>query len=453
MRKYRIHPYIFIIITFLCVILTGTILLVLPFASSTGKSIGFVNALFQATSAVCVTGLSVLPGGVVNDMSMFGKIVMIVLMEIGGLSIITIAVFFFTIIGAKIGISNRFLLKEALNQNSLSGIVPLVKRIVVISFSIQLACALINIYPFVEYIEATRGYNSVWDAVGMSIFHSAASFNNAGFDIFSTSNMTDFASTAHVISTSSMVIINLTTMFMIVSGGLGFVVLQEVIRQRRASRWSLHTKITLTTTLFLILIGGLLIKLTYMDLGWMEAFFTAITSRTAGFQTFDMSTLSQHPNTYIIILLLMIIGASPCSTGGGIKTTTFAVLLMAIYHFAIGKKTKAFGRSISSSQIFKAFVLTNVAFMLIIIVSFIVCLTQSELGVGKIVFEVTSAFSTTGLSMGITTKLNAFNKVLLCFLMFFGRIGPLTIIGVLNKNWMNSSKEEIGYIEESVIIG
>ena len=183
MRKYRIHPYIFIIITFLCVILTGTILLVLPFASSTGKSIGFVNALFQATSAVCVTGLSVLPGGVVNDMSMFGKIVMIVLMEIGGLSIITIAVFFFTIIGAKIGISNRFLLKEALNQNSLSGIVPLVKRIVVISFSIQLACALINIYPFVEYIEATRGYNSVWDAVGMSIFHSAASFNNAGFDI------------------------------------------------------------------------------------------------------------------------------------------------------------------------------------------------------------------------------------------------------------------------------
>ena len=166
-----------------------------------------------------------------------------------------------------------------------------------------------------------------------------------------------------------------------------------------------------------------------------------------------MSTLSQHPNTYIIILVLMIIGASPCSTGGGIKTTTFAVLLMAIYHFAIGKKTKAFGRSISSSQIFKAFVLTNVAFMLIIIVSFIVCLTQSELGVGKIVFEVTSAFSTTGLSMGITTKLNAFNKVLLCFLMFFGRIGPLTIIGVLNKNWMNSSKEEIGYIEESVIIG
>ena len=183
MKSGRIHPYMIIISSFLSVILIGTILLVMPFASTTGKSIGFVDSLFMATSSVCVTGLSVVT--VSADLTVYGKIVMMLLMEIGGLSFITIAVFFFTVIGAKIGVSNRILLRESLNQSSLNGIVPLVRKIIFISFTIQIVCALINLISFTQYYD-------FWEALGVSLFHSCASFNNAGFDIIGDESLIPF---------------------------------------------------------------------------------------------------------------------------------------------------------------------------------------------------------------------------------------------------------------------
>lgn len=452
MRK-KIHPYIYIIFTFLGVILTGTILLALPISSSSGKSFGFVNSLFMSTSAVCVTGLSVLENGVGVDMTVFGKVVMWFLMEIGGLSIITIAVFFFTIIGAKLGISNRFLLRESLNQNSVKNITNLVSNIVAISFTIQLIGVLINLYPFYQFTEYLNGgEGDLMQALGISIFHACASFNNAGFDIFGPEGMLLFSSTSTVVSKSSIYIINFSTDFMIVTGGLGFVVIKDFLENGRWSKMSLHSKITIIITAVLIVSGTLIFKFS-TNMGWLEALFSSITLRTAGFQTFNMANLTQYPVAYIASIVLMIIGASPCSTGGGIKTTTMAVIMMAIYHFAIGKKTKAFRRSISNDQIIKAFVLLNLAIMLVVVGSFVVLAIQPELTVDKTVYEVTSAFSTTGVSMGITTSLKSVNKLILCFLMLFGRLGPLTVIGVLNKNWMNNSSEKIKYVEESVIIG
>ena len=187
------------------------------------------------------------------------------------------------------------------------------------------------------------------------------------------------------------------------------------------------------------------------SLTWLQAMFTAITTRTAGFTTFDMSTLT--PAAYVIVICLMFIGASPCSTGGGIKTTTFAILILAIIYFAKGKKTKAFHRKIPESSIFKAFVLFTVAVMVVLLGTFLITIIQPELGVKETIFEVTSAFSTTGLTMGITTSLNWGNRLIISFLMLFGRLGPLTVIGVVNKNWMTESNEQIKYVEESVIIG
>ena len=184
---------------------------------------------------------------------------------------------------------------------------------------------------------------------------------------------------------------------------------------------------------------------------WLEAFFTSITCRTAGFQTYKISDLP--PASVMICGVLMIIGASPCSCGGGIKTTTFAIIIMAIFHYATGKKTKAFNRSLSDAQIFKAFVLVNIAVINCVAIAGIVLAIQPDLNIGDTAFEVISAFSTTGLSRGITTSLVIPNKIILSFLMLFGRLGPLTVIGVVNKNWMNSSKEAIQYVEESVIIG
>ena len=434
MKVRKIHPYMLIIFSFLCVILIGTALLALPFSSVTGESFGFVDSLFMATSATCVTGLATI--NIASEMTMFGKIIMCILMEIGGLSIITIGVFIFSVLGAKIGVSNRILIKEALNQKSVKGIVSLVRKIILTSFIIQTIGIIINMFALVPY------YNDFWTGLGVSIFHSVASFNNAGFDMFGSESMIPF---------SGNIILNSSTMLMIILGSMGFVVINDIFKKRSWKKLTLHSKLSIIATVILIIGGTFLLKMSMSSITWLESLFTSITTRTAGFTTIDMSQLS--PAAYATIITLMFIGASPISTGGGIKTTTIAVILISIYYFALGKKAKAFKRKIPEGAIFKAFVLFVVAIIAICICVFLISIAQPELDFRKVMFEVVSAFSTTGLTMGITTALNAFSKIVLCFLMLFGRLGPLTIIGVVNKNFMNDTKEKIKYVEEGVYIG
>ena len=454
MKTRKIHPYILIILTFIGVILIGTALLALPISSTNNQSFGLIDSLFMATSCVCVTGLSVMENSIAADMTYFGKAVMVVLMEVGGLSFITIAIFFFTIIGGKIGFSNKFMLREALNQNTANGLLALVKKIVITSFMIQIIATLINWYPLIEYCDTIYGASdsNIWKALIMSVYHSAAAFNNAGFDIFGSNSMENFASNANVISQSSMLIINTTTILLIVLGGIGFIIIDDILKNKKWKKLSLHSKITLIATFILIFGGALLFKLT-SNMGYLEALFSSVTARTAGFATYNMTNLKDYPVAYFIMIILMIIGASPCSTGGGIKSTTFAVVVLAIVHFAMGKKTKVFERRLMHDQIFKAFVLISIATGIVLLGTMVILATQPELGIDCVLFEVSSAFSTTGLSMGITTSLSSFNRIVVCVLMLFGRLGPLTIIGVVNKNWLAGENERIQYIEESVIIG
>ena len=451
MKKTKIHPYIIIIVSFLGIIIAGTILLVMPFTTKDFRTIGFVDSLFMATSAVCVTGLSVVNVG--TTFTIYGKIVMMILMEIGGLSFITIAIFFYTMIGAKIGVSNRFLLREALNQSSVSGLVSLVRKIVIISFSVQLICAGINMFAFVKY------YDTWYNALGASLFHSASAFNNAGFDIFGGIDSDS------LILFKDDVLINMTTIAMIILGSCGFVVMDDLFKKKfKWKKLTLHSKLAISTTIALIVMGTLFIKATIREDGfsWLQALFGSVTCRTAGFTTYDLANLKDYPAAYVIYVILMLIGASPCGTGGGVKTTTIAVVIIAIFFYARGKQARAFGRKISNEQIFKAFVLIGTCVIIVVLGSFLVAIVQTdrtlvgtteEFGIQEILFEVSSAFSTTGLSMGITTSLNAGSRIILCFIMFFGRLGPLTIIGVVNKNWLGASKEEIQYVEENVIIG
>ena len=435
MRVRKIHPYILIISSFVSVILLGTLLLLLPISAKDGNSIGFIDSLFMSTSAVCVTGLATV--SVANSLSVFGQIVMCVLMEIGGLSIITIAVFIFAILGAKIGVSNRILIKEALNQNSVKGVIGLVKKIIFTTLIIQGVGTIINLIALMPHYDYNFGRS-----LYVSIFHTVASFNNAGFDIFGDDSMLGF---------SSDVLLNATTMILIVLGGIGFIVIDDIIRKRRWKRLTLHTKLTLIITAILIIGGALLFRMAQSNATWMQSFFTSITCRTAGFATFDMAELSN--GGYLICVGLMFIGASPCSTGGGIKTTTIIVILIAIYHFATGKTAKAFGRKIPNNVIFKAFVLYVIAFIFLVVGIFVVACIEADIDLKKIIFECVSAFSTTGLSMGITKSLSIGSKLVLCVLMLFGRLGPLTIIGVVNKNWMNESRSDIKYVEEGVYVG
>ncbi len=435
-RKLKIHPYVLIILTFLGVILLGTICFMFPWSVKRGERLNFIDSLFMATSSVCVTGLTVINPAA--KLSVFGKIVMAILMEIGGLSFITIAVCFFAIIGGKIGIGNRYLLKEALNQNSLAGIVHLVKRIILISMIIQCIGVILNYFALMSYYN----YDFV-KTLGASIFHSIASFNNAGFDVFGDQSLILF---------KDNILLNISTMFLILCGGLGFIVIEELVTKRNIKKLSIHSRIVLIMTAVLTILGMFLFKFSmYDEITWLQALFTSVTCRTAGFTTIPLEQLP--PGAYITAIVLMFIGVSPCSTGGGVKTTTIFVIFLTLVYYARGKKPKIFHRRISDGSIFKAFALFGSTVMLNILGTLIIGLSQPELGLEAILFEVVSGFSTTGLSMGITASFNVLSKVVMCFLMFFGRLGPLTIISVVNHNWMTESKEKIQYVEERIIVG
>ncbi|MDE6660340.1 MAG: hypothetical protein K2J93_00765 [Anaeroplasmataceae bacterium] len=435
-RKIKIHPYLFIILTFLSVIFFGTFCLMLPWAVKDSAHLSFIDALFMSTSSVCVTGLAVVSPA--TRFSVFGKIVMAILMEVGGLSFLTIAVCFFAILGGKIGISNRYLLREALNQNSIAGIVQLVKRIILISFIIQMIGVVLNYLALMSY------YNfKFFPTIGASIFHSIASFNNAGFDIFGEQSLIPF---------KDNILLNISTILLILCGGLGFIVIEEIVSKKNLKKLSLHSRIVLIMTLLLTIVGTLILKFSmYGQITWLQALFTAITCRTAGFTVMPLDQIP--PSAYVTCIVLMFIGASSCSTGGGIKTTTIFVIFLTLFYYAQGKKPRIFHRKISDGSIFKAFVLFGVAVMMVMLGTLLIGFSQPGLGLEKILFEIVSSFSTTGLTMGITQSLNIFSKVVLCFMMFFGRLGPLTIIGVVNHNWMAESKEKIQYVEERVIIG
>ena len=431
----KLSPYIKIVLTFFIVILVGALLLMLPI-STNGDNINFVDALFMSTSSVCVTGLTVVPN-IKEEITIFGKIVITFLIEIGGLSFITLATFVLTIFGSKINITDRYLLKEALNQNSLKGIIGFVKKIIFFSLAIQAFGVFLNCFALMPY------YDGFWEILGVSIFHTVASFNNSGLDIFGSTSMLAF---------SHDVFLNINTMLLIILGGLGFAVLTDIIKTRSIRRLNINSKIVLISTTVLIIGGALFLKIANNNLTFLQAFFMSITSRTAGFTTVDCANL--NPGEFSIITSLMFIGASPGSTGGGVKTSTFFVVLLAILSYGLNKKPTIFKRTIAKDTIMKSFALVTSAIITCTFAVMIISIIEPNIEHEKIIFEVVSAFSTTGLSMGITTSLSNGSLIILVFMMFFGRLGPLTIISLINRNWhINGQNDSIKYVEEKVVIG
>lgn len=438
--KKRIPPLVVIVLSFALIILIGMLLLKLPFAVNDGQYLRWVDSLFLATSAVCVTGLVPIPN-IGETLSVFGKIILCLLVQIGGLGFVTIGVFVLTIIGAKIGLSERYLIKEALNQNKATELIKLVKSIVFTTLIIEAIGCVFNFMVFIQDFDFFK-------ALGISIFHSVSSFNNAGFDILGSTSL---------ITYSDNVLLNITTTSLIILGGIGFVVIRDVIEYRSFTKLSIHSKIVIKMTIGLIITGTLFLKLSEGDnITWLQAYFQSVTARTAGFST--ISYASVHSSTILIMILLMFIGASPCSTGGGIKTTTFYTMIKSITSFAKGKKTIVYNRKISEETKLKAFTLTVLAFMSALAVTLIILMLEKNNSLGitveNMLFETVSAIATVGLSVGITPILCPLSKILLCFLMFLGRLGPLTIIGLWKKNWaITVTEDQLDYIEEKIIIG
>ncbi len=452
--KFNLKPTQILVLGFLFLIIIGTILLNLPIATYNNQSIGFIDALFTATSAVCVTGLVVVD--TFDFWSPFGKVVILILIQIGGLGFMTFATMFFIMMGRKIRLKERLIIQEALNQYTLSGMVRLTKNVVLGTLLIEGIGALLLAIRFVPQY----GLKGVF----MSIFHSVSAFCNAGFDIIGNSSLTPYVGD---------VIINITIILLIILGGLGFTVWIDVIRVMKAKyannygfkrtfqKFTLHTKIVLVLTFSFIVIGFILFFLlesgnpnTLGPLSMKDkilgSLFQSITPRTAGFNTMPLDEMN-HASKFLTILF-MFIGGSPAGTAGGVKTVTVGVIILSVISVIRGKeRTEAFDRSIPETIIKRALAVVTIGITVVITVTMILSVTEVGTSFMDIFFESVSAFATVGLTLGTTSSLTTIGKIIISITMFIGRLGPVTM--ALAFSMRGKSKTNIKRPEEKVMVG
>ncbi|MDV4151725.1 potassium transporter TrkG [Clostridium sp. AL.422] len=425
----KISPGRIIVLGFFSVIVIGTILLKLPISIRDGVEVSWVDALFTSTSAVCVTGLIAIDTA--DTFTVFGRAVVALLIQIGGLGVTSVGVGFIILMGRKVGIKERVLIKESMNLDTMKGLVKLVKSILFLTLSFELVGVILS------YLVFSKDYSPL-DALGISMFHSIAAFNNSGFDIL--------GGLQNLIPYQNNVLLNLTTCGLIIFGGLGFLVIKEIIGKRNFKKFSLHAKVVITVTIVLLLVGTVLLKATE-DISWLGAFFFSTSARTAGFSTYPLGNFTNAG--LFTLTVLMFIGASPGSTGGGIKTTTIFTLFKSIYSTSTNKNCVAFKRKIPMAVVLKAFNIFVLAIAVVSLGTFALSIIEQEYSFIQLLFEVTSAFGTVGLSTGITPDLEDISKVIVSLIMFIGRLGPMTMASI----WSFKETANACYSEETVIIG
>lgn len=458
----KITPMFVICLSFMAVILIGSGLLCLPFAYQDGQDISYIDALFTATTSTCVTGLVSVYDGVGGTYTLFGYIVVGFLIQIGGLGVTTFAVFFFMLVSNKISFSNRTLVKESWNLKSLKSLRKIFFYVLLVTFSIELFGVILSFIDFylIHHFPLDK-------AIGYAIFHSVSAFNNAGIDLFGNQSL---------IAYQNDILLNLTTSFLIIMGGIGFFVIVDIVSKKfNLKHCTSHTKVVLTYTAFLLVVGTLLIYLcelnnpnatSYGGTSILGAFFMSTSSRTAGFTLYDLSTYRDA--TLFVIIALMFIGASPGGTGGGIKTATVAVLLSYFRGLIINKKPSLYKRSLSDDLIKKAFLIFSLGLSVFLLGLFLVCVFEGNynyiLNGEKILsyeegairfsfidyaFECMSAFGTVGLSTGFTPYYSIGSKIVLILLMYLGRVGPLSIYTAVRRK----STQKFYYVTEDIQIG
>ncbi|PID56961.1 MAG: hypothetical protein CR986_09800 [Ignavibacteriae bacterium] len=445
----KLSPQIVLTLSFVFVILLGSVLLMQPF-SLNGTELSFGNSLFTSTSATCVTGLAVVDTG--THFSLIGKIIILLLIQIGGLGVMSISVLLLLFIRGKFGIGSREIIQETLTYFETNNVKDLFKSVFIFTITIEAIGAVLLIIRFLFDMPFE-------EAVFSGIFHSVSAFCNAGFSLFPDS----------LVRYQSDFYVNFVIAMLIIIGGIGFIVmydLKDVAKRKKTfSRLTLHSKIVLRISGLLIIVGAIFIfifeyhvSMNNMDLKTklLMSFFQSITTRTAGFNTLDIHSISMP--TLFFITVLMYIGASPASTGGGIKTTTIAVLYAYIKTRI--KNTKNVNINFStlpSKLISKAIVINVFAIIIVVASAFILTIVELEhipFSVNgdkflEIFFEVVSALGTVGLSTGITSYISIFGKFILILLMICGRVGPLTIAMAIGAK----EKIDIKYAEDNLLIG
>lgn len=436
-----------ILISFLLAIFVGSLLLSLPFSSASGKAVPYIDALFTATTATCVTGLVTLP--TVSTWSIFGQIVILILIQIGGLGIITVTSGFMIAIHRRMGLSERLLIQDAFNLNTLSGLVRFVRKVIFGTFIVEGVGALLYMTVFVPEF----GLKGIW----ISLFNSVSAFCNAGIDIIAEDSLCCYMTNP---------VINLVTSLLIVLGGIGYIVWWDVIRVAGKGKklglkclrqLTLHSKIALWTTVILIFIGAAAIFAfeynnpeTVGEHGLFQkiqfAIFQSVTTRTAGFATVPQENLTN--GSAFVSLILMFIGGSPVGTAGGIKTVTVAVLLFsALATIRNQNETELFNRTVSKNAVRKAVAVFSMSFIILLCSTLLLSLVCDASAI-DILYETVSATATVGLTRSLTPSLNLWGKLIIIATMYFGRVGPISLAFAFstrkeNRNIIKNPTEEI----------
>lgn len=441
-RVNALSPAQVLVAGFAALILVGGVLLALPVSSRGGEALPFPDALFTSTSAVCVTGLVVVD--TYDQYSLFGQVVILCLIQTGGLGIMTISTLIFLVLGRRVTLRSRLIIQEAMNQLTLEGMVRLIRKVLLVTVVVEGVGATLLAIRWSFDMSIAR-------AVYYGVFHAISGFCNAGFDLFGR-----FRSLA---AYEGDICVNLVMTSLIITGGLGFTVVSELLAHRKGSRYTLHTRIVLATTAILVILGTAVIfalelnnPATLGRLGPVQkvlgAYFQAVTPRTAGFNTLPIGELRSA--TLLFIIVLMFVGASPGSTGGGIKTATFATLLLAVRSVVKGKEdVEVFERRIPHRVVYRALAVSMISLALVMAVTMALSIVRQD-GLLPVLFEAASAFGTVGLSMGITPTLSVLGKILVICTMFAGRVGPLTVAAAIASR---QHANAVRYPEERVMVG
>lgn len=442
-KKSKFNAVQILAIGFASLILLGGLILSMPVSSASGKYTNFLDALFTSTSAVCVTGLITVDTG--THWSTFGIIVIMILIEIGGLGFMSLATFAAILFGKKITLRDRLIMQEAMNSFNIQGLVKMVKYVLAFALGFQVLGAVFLSFEFIPQYGIKKG-------VFYSIFHSVSSFCNAGFDLFGNFNS--------LVNYYDNTIVLLTISILIIVGGLGFAVIIELFNYKKIKRLSTNSKMVLLVSGSLIILGTVLIYfLEYKNpqtIGNMKiydkilnSFFASVSPRTAGFNSISTDSMTNAGKFTTIIL--MFIGGSSGSTAGGLKTATFGIIILTIISLLKGREeTEVFGRRFSKETVYKAFTLLGICMMLVIVVTMILSITEPDKSFINLLYEAVSAFGTVGLTTGVTQDICSTSKVVLIITMYCGRVGPLTVIlAVINRK----KKSRIRYPETKILIG
>ena len=456
-QKKTINPYFLVILSFIVIILVGAVLLMMPFSRTANNFGSFIDCLFLATSATCVTGLNSFSQGIGDELTFWGQLIVMIMIQVGGLGFITLLTFFITLFSRKLQFKDRVLLSAMVNSEDAAEVVLFVRKIILISASFETLGFLLGLPVFLTNCD------NVLEGLWYSLFHSISAYNNAGFDLFGSTSLIRGIGNAFIDGLPDWAYYYLCSyiMFLIVAGGISFVVVMDIFAKRKFRQLRVFTKISLMMTGILLSIGFIVFFASEGFKSPFDALFQSVTCRTAGFATIDQDDLSVLGKAFSCFL--MFFGGNPLGTAGGVKTTTLYIIILAMVCYLAGRKVTSFHRRYSNGVVVKAMSLVLLAVATIFISFTLIYIFESDLDMSttlltstksaSLIYEVFSAFGTVGVTVGITPHLSLGSKIVISILMFIGRLGPITFFQLLGSKMKIDDQSKYHYVEEDFLIG